>query len=121
MRILFDQNVPVGVRKLLRRTGHAVTTSPDLEWEELKNGMLLKAAEEAHFDVMVTADQRLIYQQNMTGRKIALIVLGSNDWSIVRQHMSEIVEKVDMAGHSSYAFIAMPLPSKRRSYTSSGE
>ena len=84
MRILFDQNVPVGIRKLLRRAGHEVVTSPDLEWEELKNGVLLKAAEEAHFDLMVTADQNLKYQQNLSSRKIALVVLGSNDCSIAR-------------------------------------
>jgi predicted nuclease of predicted toxin-antitoxin system len=113
LRILFDQNVPVGVRKHLRRAGHEVVTSPDLEWEELKNGVLFKAAEEAHFDLMVTADQNLTYQQNLKGRKIALVVLGSNDWSIVRQQMDTIAATVEAAQVNSYAFVEMPLPPKR--------
>jgi len=105
--------MPVGVRKLLRRAGHEVVTSPDLEWEELKNGVLLKAAEEAHFDLMVTADQNLTYQQNLKDRKIALIVLGSNRWPYVQKHLLKIVAAVDAAKTNSYAFIEVPLPPKR--------
>ena len=90
-----------------------MVTSPDLEWEELKNGVLLRAAEEAHFDLMVTADQNMAYQQNRKGRKIALVVLGSNDWSIVRQHMDTITATVETAELNSYAFVEMPLPPKR--------
>jgi len=101
--------MPVGVRKFLRRAGHEVVTSPELKWEELNNGVLLKAAEEAHFDMMVTADQNLKYQQNLKERRIALIVLSSNDWSIVRQHIAEIGSAVDAAQANSYAFIDMPL------------
>ena len=82
MRILFDKNVPVGVRRFLLK--HEVHTVVDLNWDpQLENGELLKAAETAGFDVMITADQNIRYQQNLTGRKLSLVVIGSNIWPIV--------------------------------------
>ena len=83
MRILFDKNVPVGARRFL--SGHEVRTFVEMQWHpQLENGELLKAGEAAGFDVMVTSDQNIVYQQNLTGRKLALVVLGSNIWPIVR-------------------------------------
>ena len=77
MRILFDNNVPVGVRRFLIK--HEVHTFVEMQWRpQLENGELLKAAEESAFDVMVTSDQNIRYQQNLTGPKLALVVLGSN-------------------------------------------
>ena len=77
MRILFDKNVPVGVRRFL--AGHEVHTVVEMNWPpQLENGELLKAAEETAFDVMVTSDQNILYQQNLKGRGLALVVLGSN-------------------------------------------
>jgi len=61
----------------------------------LKNGALLSAAEEAGFDLFSTADQELSYQQNLTGRKIALLVLITNNWSQVKSHTTEIMAAVD--------------------------
>ena len=75
MRILFDKNVPVQLRRYL--TGHWVETSANRGWGELKNGILLKTAEVNGFDAMVTADQNIAYQQNLKERTIALVVLGS--------------------------------------------
>ena len=63
---------------------------------------------------MLTADQNIRYQQNLTGRKLALIVLGSNIWPIVRDHRVTIAAKIDAATPGSYDFIEMPLPPKRR-------
>jgi len=112
MRILFDKNVPVGVRGLL--AGHEVLTFVDTGWDpRLENGELLKAAQEAGFEVMVTADQNIRYQQNLKGRKLALVVLGSNIWPIVRAHSATILTKVDGATPGSYEFIEMPLTPKR--------
>jgi hypothetical protein len=77
LRILFDKNVPVGVRRFLVR--HDVHTVVDMRWpDQLENGELLKISEESGFDVMVTSDQNIRYQQNLAGRKLALVVLGSN-------------------------------------------
>ncbi len=113
MRILFDKNVPVGVRRFL--AAHDVQTFADLQWRpQLENGELLKAGEAAGFDVMVTSDQNIRYQQNLTGRKLALVVFGSNIWPIVRGHETAITEVVTHAVPGSYAFIEMPLPPKRR-------
>jgi predicted nuclease of predicted toxin-antitoxin system len=107
LRILFDKNVPVGVRRLL--PGHAVQTFPETGWHpQLENGELLKAGEAAGFDVMVTSDQNVKHQQNLTGRKLALVVLGSNIWPIVRNH----ADAIDAATAGSYAFIEMKPPPK---------
>jgi hypothetical protein len=79
LRIVFDKNVPVGVRRFL--TGHEVRTFVEMQWHpQLENGELLAAAEAAGFDAMLTADQNIRYQQNLTGRRLALIVIGSNIW-----------------------------------------
>ena len=113
MRILFDKNVPVGVRRFL--SGHEVRTFVEMQWHpQLENGELLKAGEAAGFDVMVTSDQNIVYQQNLTRRKLALVVLGSNIWPIVRNHGATITAQVNAAKPGSYAFIEMPLPQKPR-------
>jgi hypothetical protein len=114
LRILFDKNVPVGVRRFLAR--HEVRTVADLNWPlQLENGELLKAAEEAAYDVLITSDQNIRYQQNLTDRKLALVVLGSNIWPIVRAHEGSIAIAVEAVSLGSYQFIEMPLPPKPRS------
>jgi hypothetical protein len=111
LRILFDKNVPLGVRHFLKK--HEVRTVVEMKWPpQLENGELLQAAEVAAFDVLVTSDQNIRYQQNLTDRKLALVVLGSNIWPIVRTHRTKIAVKVDAAGVGSYTFIEMPLPLK---------
>ena len=62
--------------------------------------------------MLVTSDQNIGYQQNLTGRRLALIVLGSNIWPIVRDYRAAIAAKVDAAKPGSYDFIEMPLPRK---------
>ena len=113
MRIIFDKNVPVGVRRFLSK--HEVRTFIEMQWHpQLENGELLKAAEESGFDVMITSDQNIRHQQNLTGRKLALVVLGSNIWPVVRDHGAAIAATVDAATPGSYEFIEIPLPRKRR-------
>jgi hypothetical protein len=113
LRILFDKNVPVGLRRFL--SGHEVRTFVEMQWHpQLENGELLKVGEAAGFEVMVTSDQNIKYQQNLTGRKLAMVVLGSNIWPIVCNHGATIKAKVDEATPGSYDFIEMPLPPKRR-------
>ena len=112
MRILFDKNVPVGVRGFL--PNHEVQTFAEMQWpDQLENGELLTMAEQAGFDVMVTSDQNIPYQQNLSGRKLALIILGSNIWPVVRQHSAAIAARVDGALPGGYHFIEMPRPPKR--------
>jgi hypothetical protein len=76
MRILFDQGAPVPIAAYLRE--HIVRTALEEGWDTLANGELLRLAEEAGFDVLLTADNNLAYQQNLKGRKIAIVVLSGN-------------------------------------------
>ena len=113
MRIVFDKNVPVGVRRFL--TKHEVRTFVEMGWHpQLENGELFMAAGAAGFDVMVTSDQNIRYQQNLRGQKLALVVLGSNIWPVVRQYSAAIMARVDGATPGGYDFIEMPLPPKPR-------
>ena len=63
---------------------------------------------------MVTSDQNIRHQQNLTGRKLAFVVLGSNIWPVVGGHGAAIADKVEAATPGTYEFIEMPLPPKRR-------
>jgi hypothetical protein len=72
MRIVFDQGTPAPLRRAL--TGHAVATAFELGWSGLANGDLLREAE-AQFDLLITTDQSLRYQQNLAGRRLAILVL----------------------------------------------
>ncbi len=74
MRVLFDQATPVPIRRFL--TGHTVRTAAEEHWEMLKNGDLLTVAEHAGFEVFLTTDKNIRYQQNLTGRTIAIVVIG---------------------------------------------
>jgi hypothetical protein len=108
LRIVFDKNVPVGVRRFLAR--HEVRTFVEMQGHpQLENGELLGAAEASGFDVLATSDQNIRHQQNLTGRKLALVVLGSNIWPIVRNHGAAIAAKFDTAARGAYEFIEMPL------------
>jgi len=111
VRVLLDNNVPVGVAKFL--VGHDVATAPDQGWERLKNAPLLSEAEAAGFDLLLTADQNIEHQQNLTGRRLSLVVLGSNNWAIVRTHGAAIAGAVNAAAPGSYSFIEMPLQPRR--------
>jgi hypothetical protein len=113
LHVVFDKNVPIGVRRFL--TQHEVRTFAETGWPvQLENGLLLKAAEDSGFDVLVTSDQNIRYQQNLTGRKLALVVLGSNIWPIVRDYGTEITAAIGIAVEGSYRFIEMPLPHRPR-------
>ena len=91
MLILFDHGTPWGLAPALPR--HHVITAKAKDWDRFNNGELLKAAEEAAFDVFLTTDQRIRYQQNLAGRKIAIIVLGgSTKWSRVKMHLEQIAK-----------------------------
>ena len=108
MRILFDKNVPVGVRRFLPK--HKVRTITEMQWpDQLENGELLRMAESSGFDIMITSDQNIRYQQNLAGRKLALVVLGSNIWPVVQKYSVAIAVGVDGATPGSYDFIEMPV------------
>jgi predicted nuclease of predicted toxin-antitoxin system len=103
--ILFDNNVPRGVARAL--TGHTVTEARERGWATFKNGDLLIAAEEAGFEVLVTSDQSIRYQQNLAGRKIALVVLTLGRWGPVRRMLAELAA-VDAATPGSCTEVEVP-------------
>jgi len=93
VKILFDANTPAPLARFLR--GHQVTRVDELGWQGMENGALLDAAEEAGFDLLLTCDQNIPYQQNFTGRKLSLVILSSNHWPALRPIASQIATVVD--------------------------
>ena len=106
MRIIFDQATPVPIRPYLE--GHTVRTAAQQGWDKLSNGDLLTAAEEAGFDILVTTDRNMRYQQNLAGRKIAAVVLGRQQWPRLRRHIQRVVEAVNAATPGSFAEVEIP-------------
>jgi hypothetical protein len=83
MLVLFDQSTPVPIRPFLRE--HKDETTWQRGWDMLKNGDLLKAAEEAGFEVLVTPDKNIRYQQNLKNYTIAIVVVGNPQWPALRR------------------------------------
>jgi hypothetical protein len=106
MRVLFDQAAPVPLRPFLQ--GHTVRTAAQEKWNRLRNGELLNAAEAAGFDVLLTTDKNMRYQQNLAGRKIAIVVLGRQQWPELKLHVQLVVAAVNAAVPGSYAQVDIP-------------
>jgi hypothetical protein len=92
LRVLFDQGTPVPLRRAL--AVHTVSTAFEMGWAELENGQLLKVAE-APFDVLITTDQNLQHQQNLSERRLAILVLPTTSWPIIQTHLVEVVDAVN--------------------------
>lgn len=103
MKILFDANVPKGLRRYL--LAHEVHTAQEQGWGATKNGHLLQAAESAGFKALVTADKNLSYQQNLKNRKIASVVLPTNDWSLLKTLVPSIVKAIALTTPNSFQMI----------------
>ena len=88
MNILFDQGTPVPLRGAL--AGHTVETAYQRGWAALSNGALLSAAEEASFDLLLTTDQSLRYQQDLSNHKLAILVLPTTAWPRIQERSAEI-------------------------------
>jgi hypothetical protein len=99
MRIIFDQGTPAPLRRAL--AGHAVATAFELGWSDLANGDLLQQAE-ARFDLLITTDQNLRYQQNLAGRRLAILVLPTTSWLEIGQHEAEITAAVNTIQAGEY-------------------
>lgn len=74
--------------------GHDVLTAYEMGWSALANGDLLEAAEGV-FDAFVTTDQNLRYQQDLSGRQLAILVLPTTSWPKLQQHVSEVARAVN--------------------------
>lgn len=104
MKIILDESTPQKLR-LLIDSRHTVVTTWFQGWSGLKNGELLAAAENAGFDLFITADQELSHQQNLIGRKIAVLVLSTNNWSVVKEQIVGITAAINAATPGSFAFV----------------
>ncbi|MDN5862533.1 MAG: hypothetical protein L0H19_03705 [Salinisphaera sp.] len=100
MRVLFDQGTPVPLRKHL--PGHHVVTAFELGWAAVTNGELLQQAETEGFDVLVTTDQNLRYQQNLSTRGIAIVVLGSTSWPRIQRAAARVCEAIEAVRPNGY-------------------
>ena len=92
MRVLFDQGTPVPLRRAL--SGHTVSTAFEMGWADLDNGELLERAEAA-FDVLITTDKNLRYQQSLAGRRLAIVVLPTTSWPLIQHHVTEVITAMD--------------------------
>ena len=112
MRILFDKNVPYQLRKYL--DGHQARIAAEEGWGRFVNGNLLKQAEGNGFEVKVSADQSLEYQQNLRGRKLALIVLSTNQIRDMENQVERLVAALEVGKEGSYQFVKFDLTPKTR-------
>jgi hypothetical protein len=97
---------------------HEVTRSVEMGWQELKNGDLLEAAEDEGFEVLVTADRNLAYQQKLTGRRLAVVVLPSGNWPRLKGAIADVVKAVGKS--EAGGFIELKLSRPRRSARARG-
>ena len=95
MRVLFDQGTPVPLRKLL--VNYQVETAFERGWHTLTNGQLLTAAERDGFEILITTDKNLRYQQRPAGRLIAIIVLSSTSWPRIQRAVPAITHAIEAA------------------------
>jgi len=100
MKILFDQGTPVPLRRYL--PGHTIDTAYEKGWSTLANGDLLTTAEQAGYELLITTDRNLRYQQNLAERQIAIVVLLSTSWPRIQPHTDRIQALVDAVHPGEY-------------------
>lgn len=100
MLVLFDQGTPVPLCRYL--FPHSVSTVFEKGWSTMKNGELLRAAEREGFEVLVTTDQNLKYQQNLKERRIAIVVLMTTSWPRIERQVDQVVMAINSAKLGDY-------------------
>jgi hypothetical protein len=114
-RILADENAPRGLVVYLNgehSVKYIVTESRARGWAELKNGDLLREAESAGFNILLTADKKMRSQQNFQGRSLAIIVLGVPEWYRIEAYVERVVSAIDTATPGSITEVEIPWKSK---------
>lgn len=106
IKIIFDQGTPAPLRKSL--TLYEVSTVYELGWSTLQNGDLINQSEKKGFDLLITTDQNLKYQQNLMDRKIAIVVLSTTSWPRIKLSLTKILEVIANVSSSSYTEINIP-------------
>ncbi len=112
LRILLDHNMPRQLARLLAE--HEVAIAESLGWAELSNGELLQQAESAGFDCMVTGDRNIAHQQNLTGRKIALVVMNSIRRDVILPQSERVARALRQVVEGAYIEVTLILPPLRR-------
>ena len=115
MSVLLDHNLPHKLRTGLTALGsHEIVTASYMGWGQLKNGDLLRAARQNGFEVFITGDQSLVYeQQNLTGQ-LAIVALSANNWPIIKNHISRIHAAIDAVLPGSVYTVACGTFSRKR-------
>ena len=106
MRILFDQGTPAPLRN--HPAPHEVSTAFELSWGQLKNDDLLSEAEKAGFDVLVTTDQNLKYPQNLSTRRIGVVVIDTTSWPCIKKGVAGAIDAVSRIEPGGYVEVAIP-------------
>ncbi len=106
MLILFDNGTPAPLRYALK--GHVVVEAIEHGWDRLVNGELIAAAEAAGFEVLLTTDKNLRYQQNLKNRKIAFVVVGNQQWPTLRNYVDRVLAALNAATPGSYVEVEIP-------------
>jgi len=106
VRVLFDQGTPVPLRELLAQ--HDIAVAYERGWSMLTNGELLDVAERAGYEVFVTTDSRLRYQQNLSARRIAIVCLLSTSWPRIRRTIGTVTAAIEASSPGSYAEVEIP-------------
>jgi hypothetical protein len=107
VKVLFDMNTPAPLALSLER--HQVIRAGEVGWQSFENGALLDAAEQAGFDVLVTCDQNIRYQQNFEGRHLAVVVLSTNHWPSLKPVAGRIATAIDFAKHGQIVRVEIPV------------
>lgn len=105
MKILFDQGTPVPLRRYLPT--HVIDTTYERGWSELSNGTLLTRAEQEGYDLLITTDHNLRYEQNLANRQIAIVVLMTTSWPRIKQKIDRIRAAVDVVKPGTYQEISI--------------
>jgi hypothetical protein len=106
VKVLFDQGTPKPLRRLL--SGHEIETAYERGWSTLTNGELIAQAEGAGFEVLVTTDRQLRYQQNLAQRRLAIVVLSTTQLPRIRAAASRIQAALDRTESGSYVEVEIP-------------
>jgi hypothetical protein len=109
---LLDENLDHGLRKLLGK--HDVVTVSFMGWAGLQNGELLRAAEDNGIDVLVTGDQTLNYEQNLTGRRLAIVALSAIQFPIIKNNLPQIIAAIHNATPGSFQAVECGTFSRKR-------
>ncbi len=103
MRVLLDHNLPHKLRTQLRALcEHELLTTSFMQWGHLRNGELLRAAEQTGFDVFLTGDRSMVHEQNLSAFQLAVIALSTNNWPILKNHVPRIMAAINAAQSSTF-------------------